>query len=477
MAVLRLGIKSVSAQEHHREIDMLEELKTQLLPVAIMVLALGGCATAPGELSTASAAAGAATDSTAEVLRAVDSWVANDLNSSLVAELSQQPRFQGRSVRVAVRRSGKRITAMNQLEHYSQRQIESALLQQQNIRLLSDITSLQGCGQQQLADIEIDLSIEPSAEQAVWRVRLLETGSESWVGGYDFSQRVALDAQSKQMLQSPHAASVRAGSRDAPFEVQQSDLVSLALADSLICTLGPVATSVPVFLHPVATGPASSALAAQLASALKRADSLRIVSNVDDAHLQLNLFRRELGDGTLNITATPLKLRNDPDMPTTASVYQKSPAPVTRGQNWTSLNTLARQPALRQVAMNMPTSVRVGETHSISFTAKQAGRFWVLQVSPSDRLEMIFPVTQQHVDQGENLIAAGETRSYSFVMEPPAGDYLMTVLLTDKSASLKDVLGDTALASAPDVADFAVKGVRLLEPRDWGMMLHQLRIE
>lgn len=454
---------------------MLNKMKYSILPVTVLALLLNGCAIAPHDLAVQDL--GDVAQSSSAVLAQVDAWVASDLDASLITDLTNQPRFQGRSVRVVVVRVGKRVSALNQLEHYSLRQIEGALLQRKNIRVLSDSAAQTTCGQAQLADIEIELAVEPSGQVAVWRLRLLETGSESWVGGHDYSHRIALDAPGTRMLSDLNAASVRAGSRQSPFTAQQGDLVSLALADSLICSLGPVASAVPVYLNPTATGPASGALVAQLASALKRADTLRIVQDASVAQVQLNLFRGDLGDGTLNVTATPLKLRGDPDMPTTASVYQKAAVPIIRGANWTSLNALARQPALRQVDMDMPASVRVGETHQFSFTSRQAGRFWVLQVSPSDRLEMIFPATQAHVDSGENLIAAGETRSYSFVMEPPEGDYLMTVLLTDKDASLKDVLGDTALASAPDVANFPAKGIRLLEPRDWGMMLHQLRID
>jgi len=133
------------------------------------------------------------------------------------------------------------------------------------------------------------------------------------------------------------------------------------------------------------------------------------------------------------------------------------------GPNWDALNTLNPPEDGFGVSAGGPGKTTLGQDLSFRVSSEKEGRLWVVQVSPDDRMNVMFPNNAVR----DNRIAAGETlripprgADWAIAASEPAGKSIVAFVVTTGNIDLTDVLsGNDGMEKAIRVAERAAWGV------------------
>lgn len=114
------------------------------------------------------------------------------------------------------------------------------------------------------------------------------------------------------------------------------------------------------------------------------------------------------------------------------------------GPNWAALNDLKPSDKTFGVDARGERDLKLGDEITFTVTSTKAGKLWVVQVDPKDRVTLLFPNEQAK----ENALSANKPfnvppkdANWDITAGEPAGKSIVAFIVTTGGTDLQDVLG------------------------------------
>lgn len=133
------------------------------------------------------------------------------------------------------------------------------------------------------------------------------------------------------------------------------------------------------------------------------------------------------------------------------------------GSNWDALHKLEPPEESFGVTAGGPGKTALGEDLAFRVVSENEGRLWVVQVSPDDRMSVMFPndaVRDNRIGAGETVRIPPPGADWTIAANEPAGKSIVAFVVTTGDIDLTDVLSGK---------DGVEKAIRVAERSRWGL--------
>ena len=174
----------------------------------------------------------------------LDAWITRDLTPYVTQQLKSQPRFKNETIKFVVLADSKPQSASSELALGIRDRLRDSVAIQSGVRVVlqrdisvaSEPGNIDCTRDQAHYYVGIEIAEDRGGLISVG-VRALDIEDHSWVAGFSKSWRGFLDNTQRRQLQQVAFDSSLRGSRDAPYDESQFDLLATHLAHELGCSL------------------------------------------------------------------------------------------------------------------------------------------------------------------------------------------------------------------------------------------------
>lgn len=174
----------------------------------------------------------------------LEEWLAQELVPDAIRELSTHPRFRNQSIEFVVITDDKPQAATNALALSIRDQLRDAAMRESHITVPIKPAAAVALSRRDVDCTSSNASYRVGIEVREWQgglvgvdVRVLDMEEKHWVSGFTYSWRGQLDARQRRQLRTTEIDTSLRGTRSAPFDGTESDLLAASLVHEIACAL------------------------------------------------------------------------------------------------------------------------------------------------------------------------------------------------------------------------------------------------
>lgn len=144
------------------------------------------------------------------------------------------------------------------------------------------------------------------------------------------------------------------------------------------------------------------------------------------------------------------------------------------GPNWDALQKLDTSTSKFKISGQIDKSYKLGDKINATITSTRSGKLWVVFVDPNDEVSMMFPnkiANDNNIEANKPITIPGDNPDWSIQAGEPAGQTIVSFIVTTGNVDLKDVLNSGKQSAMKEA-------LKIVDTSDqWSIQTHIVSVE